>query len=125
MIIGIGIDIVSIDRIKKVIDKWGDRFAWRILSEKEMGEYYESGRSILYISGRFSIKEALIKAMGGYWEGFRFDTIEVLDNHKGAPTIRFSEETLILNPRFRNYKIHVSLSHDGNLAVSQVVIEDI
>ncbi|MBT9164536.1 MAG: Holo-(acyl-carrier-protein) synthase [candidate division WS2 bacterium] len=125
MIIGIGIDIVSIDRIKKVIDKWGDTFAWRILSEKEMGEYYESGRSILYISGRFSVKEALIKAMGGYWKGFRFDTTEVLDNLKGAPTIRFSEETLNLNPLFKEYNIHFSLSHDGNMVVSQVVIENI
>ncbi|MBT9130213.1 MAG: Holo-(acyl-carrier-protein) synthase [candidate division WS2 bacterium] len=125
MIKGIGIDIVSIDRIKEVINRGGDRFPSRILSEKEMGEYSESGKSILYISGRFSIKEALIKAMGGYWKGFRFNTIEVLENLKGAPTIRFSEEVLILNPHFKNYKIHISLSHDGNMVVSQVVIEDV
>ncbi len=125
MIIGIGIDIVSIDRIKKVINSHGDRFPSRILSQKEMGEYSESGRSILYISGRFSLKEALVKALGGYWKGFRFDAIEILDNLKGAPTIRFSEETLFLNPHFKKYKIHVSLSHDGNMAVSQVVIEDV
>jgi holo-[acyl-carrier protein] synthase len=115
MIKGIGIDIIEMERIKKLIERT-DKFAERILtsSEKEKYETLAGNRKIEFLAGRFSAKEAFSKAMGtGIGEELSFTDIEILQDSKGKPYI---------NRPFKD-GVHLSISHSKEYAVSQVIIE--
>ncbi|KLO21064.1 ACP synthase [Marinitoga sp. 1197] len=117
MIKGIGIDIVEIDRITDGIEN-------KILSEKELkilNKFQGRKRKKEFIAGRFSIKESLIKACGIF---IPFKKIVILNNENGKPYI--DEETLrYIEEIFGEIKIHISISHEKNYAVSMVIIEEV
>lgn len=117
MIIGTGIDIVEINRIKKVQERSG-KFVERILTarEQEIFNGLSGGRKHEFLAGRFAAKEAYAKAVGtGIGEGLNFVDIEVLPDEKGKP--------VIISPR--DYKTHLSISHSEQYAVAQVIIESL
>ncbi len=64
MIYGVGIDLVKIDRMKEVVEKWGQRFLERVFTAGEISYCYEKKNPYLSLSVRFAAKEALIKAIG-------------------------------------------------------------
>lgn len=116
MIKGIGIDIIEINRITLGIER-------KVLSKKEL-ELFEKfsgeNRKKEFIAGRFSVKESLIKAFGTF---IPYKEITILNDEKGKPY--FDEETILyLKEKFGNYKVHLSISHERNYAVSLVVLED-
>ncbi len=121
MIYGIGIDIVHIPKFKQVIGKWGDRFKNRIFTQNELA--YCNGRrfSEQHLAARFAAKEAFIKALG---RGVKFSDIEILNNQAGKPYIDIAE-LKIRNPKseIRNFKTHLTLSHDGDYCIAQVIVE--
>lgn len=115
MIKGIGIDIVEIDRIKRLIEKQ-PKFLARVLTGTELDSYQSrSGRRRYeYAAGRFAAKEAFAKAMGcGIGEQLSFQDIEILSDEKGKPYIQapFSEG------------VHLSITHSREYAAAQVIIE--
>ncbi|RSL29426.1 holo-ACP synthase [Salibacterium salarium] len=116
MIKGIGIDIVELDRIKRLLYK-NDRFQKRILTDNEldMMKRYSEKRKVEFIAGRFAAKEAFGKAMGtGISGNYGFQDIEVVANRSGKPSILAVGIEEI---------IHVSISHSEEYAVAQVVLE--
>lgn len=117
MIKGIGIDIVEIARISSGIER-------KVLSEKEISifnNFKGEHRKKEFIAGRFSVKEALIKAIGVF---ISYKKITVLNDENGKPY--FDDETLkYIKNKFGDCIIHLSISHEKNYAVSIVVIERI
>ncbi|MBB6447668.1 holo-ACP synthase [Bacillus benzoevorans] len=117
MIVGIGIDIVELERIEKVSARQ-KKFADRILTsfEKEIYEQLSGKRQIEYLAGRFAAKEAFAKAYGtGIGTQLSFLDIQVENDEKGKPAIT----------RPLQEGVHLSISHSLDYAVAQVIIEKI
>ena len=110
--IKIGIDIVNIDRIEKLIDKFGIE-KLKFLNKDEL--YTDKSESI---AGIFATKEAFSKALGtGIGKEFSFKDISVLKDEKGKPFIKINSFTI----KIKN--CDVSISHDGGFAVAAVIVE--
>lgn len=114
MITGTGIDIVSINRIRKNIKEYGDKFLKKILSEDEI-TIIPAPRREEFTAGRFAAKEALVKASG---LSFSFSDISILNDGNGKPFLKTVPENL------ENKKIHISISHDTDYAAASVIIEE-
>jgi len=116
MISGIGIDIVELQRIKKIYHRQ-EKFADRILTEKERSVFNEltDERKTEFLAGRFSAKEAFSKAYGtGIGKSLSFLDIEIEKDENGKP--------FIVKPL--NKGVHLSISHSREYAVAQVIIEE-
>jgi holo-[acyl-carrier protein] synthase len=122
MIIGIGTDIIEVDRVLKSIEN--DGFKLKVYTLPEM-EYCESkvNKAENY-AARFAAKEAFSKALGvGFRGEINFTEIEVLNDVLGKPYIQTSGKTQSYLLQQRVGKIHLSLSHTKNTAIAMVVIE--
>ncbi|MEK7989870.1 MAG: holo-ACP synthase, partial [Thiotrichaceae bacterium] len=90
MIIGIGIDISSQIRIQNSVDKLGDKFLQRILTDEEIILCQRYRSPVARYAGRFSVKEAFMKAIGTGMYKVGFHDIEVFNQESGAPYIKTS-----------------------------------
>ena len=121
MIKGIGIDIIEVKRIKKIIERYGDRFYTRILTEKEIKYCKSFSKPDLHFAGRFASKEAYSKSIGtGISKDFRWKDIEILNNKRGKPYINHKVDN-----EYSKYKFEVSISHTNEYACAVVTCEDL
>lgn len=124
MIVGIGVDIIEICRIKKAIGRWGDRFLNRVFTTGEITYCQKRKCAEQHFAARFSAKEAALKALGiGKSLGTRWREMEIIRNHRGKPSLILSGKVLIIARRLKISGIHLSLSHSDNYAIAQVVLE--
>ena len=120
MILGVGIDIIDIKRIKSIIEKFGDRFFERILTEKEIAYCKSYSKPELHFAGRFASKEAYSKSIGtGISKDFGWKDIEILNDPRGKPYIHHLKEN-----EFSNDKYYISISHTDEYATAFVVREE-
>ncbi len=113
MIVGTGIDIVDISRIKLEQAK-------RILSDDENSVFKNfklNQRKIEYLAGRFALKEAIIKAIGHTKYKLGMRDITILNEENGMPKIVY--------PSFNDMKFHITLSHEHSYAIGMCIIEKI
>ncbi len=135
MIIGIGTDVLEIERMRKIVRQpSGKRFLERVLTpaERELAAVRD-GRLAEFAAGRFAAKEAVVKALGcGIGKEVRFQDMEVLPDGKGKPVCRLSEaawERLAAwMPIFQpvsasTIRIHLSITHSESVAMAYAVIE--
>jgi holo-[acyl-carrier protein] synthase len=109
MILGIGNDILEIDRVRKAIQAQGNRFLSRILTKKEQEYCQKFKNPFPHIAGRFSAKEAVVKALGsGFGEMASWLDIEILNNKLGKPEVRLSKG---LKKKVKKSIFLVSISH--------------
>ncbi len=125
MILGVGVDIVAVARIRAALEKprTGQRFRARVFTADEVA--YCSRRHHTYDSyaARFAAKEATMKALGrGFGEGLAWREIEVARG-TGSPTVRLSGGALARAEALGVRRIHLSLSHAAGLAVAYVIAE--
>jgi len=122
MIYGVGIDIVKIERMKRLIEKWGRRFLERVFTENEIFYCYEKKEPHLSLAVRFAAKEALIKAIGSVPLASLRD-IEVVNAETGKPLLRIvgKLETVLREKYIK--RVHLSLSHEREYGVACVVLE--
>jgi len=113
-IIGNGVDIIEVKRIKNGIDKYGQSFLERIFTERELKNAKEHNSFYQHLAGRFAVKEAVFKALGNIKLGFK--DVEVLNDHNGKPYCS------LLNYEQNNFNIHISISHIKNYAVASAII---
>jgi holo-[acyl-carrier protein] synthase len=124
MIYGIGIDVVEPRRIARLMEKYGERFARRVLTPLEWPFFLKTAKPVLFLSNRFAAKEAFSKAMG---TGFRYPVtlqcISVVQNAAGKPGFAFHPrlEELVLSRRIVGH--HLTISDEQNLACACVVLE--
>lgn len=131
MILGLGIDIVEIKRIKKIFSKKKERekFLARIYtkSEIEKGGKLKADKMINFYAKRFAAKEAAAKALGtGFGENLSFVEIGVDSGISGEPEMSFTGKAAklakALSPNNKEYKINVSLSDEAGIAQAIVII---
>ena len=124
MIIGCGIDLVKIERIEKIIKKWGNNFIFRIFTSLER-EYCEKKKGNKYQSyaGKFAAKEALLKALGLGLREANWKEIEIKNNKLGQPVIDTSGKLKNIASIKGISKYFISISHTKECAVAQVILE--
>jgi holo-[acyl-carrier protein] synthase len=129
VIYGIGTDIVRVDRIIRLIDKWGGRFPQRVLGPEELTEYerrrsrhghaYHAG----YLAKRFAAKEAYSKALGlGLRSPMTLLSLQILNDPRGQP-VAVPRQALADHVARLGLVAHVSLSDETDSVVACVVIE--
>lgn len=121
MIIGIGVDIVKVERIKKSIGRT-ESFLKKVFTEKEIDYFKKKNNNYETIAGYFAAKEAMSKALGTGIRGFRLTDIEICNDSLGKPEIYLSEKIEKLN-NLKFYKAHLSISHTNEDAIAYVVLE--
>lgn len=114
----VGIDIIEIERIRRVLDRWGDRFLKRIYTPQERERY---GHRVQELAARFAAKEATMKALGTGIRGVRWRDIEVLPNARGKPILTLHETALRRATLLGLTHFSVSLTHSRGDAVAVVI----
>ena len=124
MILGLGNDVIDIRRIERTIELYGDRFLNRIFTEVERKKSDRRRERAASYAKRFAAKEACSKALGtGLSMGVRWREMEVRRARGDRPRLALSGRTAELGEARGVRRLHVSLAHDGGLAVAQVLAE--
>ena len=121
MILGIGTDIIEIDRISRAIDNT-PMFLEKIFTKREIEQLTRSKLRVESVAGNFAVKEAVSKALGTGVRGFNFKDIEVLRDELGKPVVEVSDKIKELI-KVNNYLFNVSISHNRSCAIAFVVLE--
>ncbi len=121
-VIGLGTDIVNMNRVKKIYSKYGNQFLNKILTETE--KKTPQLKNIASIAKRFAAKEAISKAIGyGFSKGVHFKNIEIYNDKSGKPYAQLNGKAkTILNKISKKYNIFLSLSDDKPWAVATALI---
>lgn len=125
MIVGTGIDIVSIERIRHSIEKYGDHFLKRVCTDAEIKLASGKGMTVYaFYAGRWAAKEAISKAIGtGFGSECSWTEITVLNDEKGKPVASFTGTTADTLKKYGIAKMHVSISHDAQYATAMAIAE--
>jgi holo-[acyl-carrier protein] synthase len=114
----IGTDIIEIDRIKQVIDRWGERFLHRVYTEPELNLY---GRRPQALAAGFASKEAVMKLLGTGARGVGWREIETLHHPSGKPLIRLNGRARKEADKQGIKEIAVSLAHSREYATATAI----
>ena len=121
-IFGIGIDLVSVSRIRSALDRYPERFRNRVFTPAEIRFCETLGDKYPSYAGRFAAKEAFSKALGtGLRGAIGWSEIDVCDTERSRPTIRVTGRA---EQMLAGRKVHVSISHLPDYATAIVVIEN-
>ena len=115
-----GVDIIEIPRIKKTLDRYGERFLKRIFTPDEIT--YCRGRSP-NLAGRFAAKEATMKALGTGVRGVGWKDIEVIRAESGAPSVKLHGRAKARAEMLKVSELSLSISHSREFAVAFVVAQ--
>ena len=122
-VIGIGTDIVQIDRIARVYEKQGERFLKRILTAAEQDIFNQRQQSMSFLANRYAAKEAIAKALGtGIAKGVNFFDLEVLPDSFGAPQVVLHGYAKQLLQEKGGSRADISISDERDYAVAFVVL---
>ncbi len=123
MIFGIGTDIVRVARMDKNIARYGERFAQRILSDDELGEFTRAQSQGRFLAKRFAAKEAASKALGsGFRDGLSLKNIAVGHDAQGKPLLTWNGKALELLARFGIGEGFISIADEDEYAIAHVVL---
>ena len=126
MIIGIGVDIIEIERVRQAIQN-NKNFLSKLFTEREIDYFISRNMNSEVIAGNFAAKEAVSKALGTGIRGFSFKDIEILRNELGKPeVILHNGANLIGNKLVGNnnsLRVHLSISHNNSSAIAYSVLE--
>ncbi|MGE5431454.1 MAG: holo-ACP synthase [Syntrophomonadaceae bacterium] len=93
MVIGIGIDIIEIERIKESVDRFGDKFLNKVFTEIELEYCLSKANKYQHLAARFAAKEAVAKALTDAWDkSWRWKDIEIFNEMSGKPSVRLFGE---------------------------------
>jgi len=123
-IVGVGVDIVEVDRVRRLIVRHGERFLRRVFTDQEVQYCQRAVHSAQRFATRFAAKEAVLKALGVGWQkGVSFREVEVRINKLGAPSVELGGRALEISRSLSVERLFISLSHDRNYAVALAVAE--
>jgi holo-[acyl-carrier protein] synthase len=125
MILGIGTDLVEVDRIEDSVRRFGERFLKRIYTESEQRYALSKANSAERLAARFAAKEAGMKAIGTGWsQKVSWQDFCVANEPSGRPTLKLSGAAAEIARRKGVKQISVSLTHTSSLAFATVILED-
>lgn len=124
MIIGLGIDLARVDRIARLVDRYGERFLRRVFTEGERAAAGGGPERARRLAARFAAKEAALKALGtGLSQGIRWRDVEVVRRPGAPPALALHGAAARIARRRGIERLHVTLSHEGPFALAVVVAE--
>ena len=124
MVVGLGIDIVEVPRIRKALEG-GQALAQRVFTDAERGYCEARKNRYQHFAGRFAAKEAALKALGTGWqEGIRWHDVEVLPGDLGKPELRFHGRAREIMAARGAQSALLTISHASEYAVAAVVLQD-
>ncbi len=116
MVIGVGIDIIEIQRVLEIIERYGDRFYKKVFTDDEVKYCLSKAKPSQHFAARFVAKEAFSKAIGtGLGKEFILREIEIVRDAKGKPSIKTKKKI--------KEKVMLSISHSDDYVVAVCVIE--
>jgi holo-[acyl-carrier protein] synthase len=124
MIHGVGIDIVEVERIRKAIARYGDRFLRRVFTAEEIEHCSGKADTYLRYAARFAAKEAAFKSLRGRWrKGMRWLDFETRGTESSPPSVRLNGVAAALQRELGVTTVHLSISHDRGYAVAVAIAE--
>jgi len=113
MVIGIGIDIIEIDRIKESIDDYGDQFLHKVYTENEIKYCLSKKNKYQHLAARFAAKEAIYKAISSNWNSeLSWQDMEIINAPNGMPEVKFKGNLEKFLSKDKDLKISMSHSRD-------------
>lgn len=123
-ILGIGNDLVELERIRKSLAQFGEHFLERCFTAEERDFCGRRRDPVPGLAARFAAKEAGAKALGtGIARGINWQEIEVRREHDGPPTLHFHGRAAEIASQLGVKRVHVSLTHARELAGAFVILE--
>jgi holo-[acyl-carrier protein] synthase len=122
MILGLGIDVCSIERMEAVLARWGDRFWERVLSESEREELQGRSNRARVLASRWAAKEAAVKAMNGA-RGVGWHHLQVRGKPRRPPELLLHGPAKDMADRVGVQRALLSITHDAGFAAAVVVLE--
>jgi holo-[acyl-carrier protein] synthase len=124
MIVGTGIDLIDVDRIRAACERFGPRFIERIFTPAEIAYVERKANRFERYAGRFAAKEAGMKAIGTGWKrGVRWRDFEVANLPSGKPTLRFHGVAATYAERIGVKNVSLSITHTGTTGMAFVILE--
>ncbi len=125
MIVGMGVDINEVPRVRAAIERFGDRFLQRLFTEGEIRYCESKANKYERFAARFAAKEAALKAIGtGLSRGISWQDVEVVREPSGRPTLAFKGKAAEFAQRLGSRRASISLTHTEQVALAQVILED-
>ena len=121
-ILGIGVDVVALDRIEVLCARRPKQFAERIFTEKER-EHFLPQPALARIAARFAVKEAVSKALGTGIGKIAWQDIETVNTASGQPQVNLYGQAAILAAEKGVKNVHCSISHEKTVAVAMIILE--
>jgi holo-[acyl-carrier protein] synthase len=120
---GIGVDLAQIPRLRRVVERWDDRFLRRVFTEAEIAYCRRRRDPIPHLAARFAAKEATLKALGtGLSMGIKWQELEVRRERGQAPVMVLSGRCRALAQAKGAGSVLLSLTHDGDYALAQAML---
>ena len=124
MIVGTGVDIAEVDRIKAAVERFGDRFLKRVFTRAEIHYCMGKPNAAERLAARFAAKEAGMKAIGtGLRHGVTWQDVEVLRIPGQRPVLKFDGKAAEFATKLGCKRTHLSLSHTADQAIAHVILE--
>ena len=120
MVIGVGVDVVDIDRFGRALERTPS-LAARLFGPVDLDGVANGTARVMSLAARFAAKEATLKALGGHVAGFSWQDIQLRRHPGHAPTLDITGGVLTRAAQMGVTDWHVSVSHDGPVAVAFVV----
>jgi len=114
MIVGTGVDITEVRRLRQAVDKWGEAFLNRIFTAQELENARTRVSRYQHLAGRFAAKEAVFKALGD--KNLNWKEVQILNHPDGRPYCQILKRTRA------SYDIHISISHVKSYAVASAIV---
>jgi holo-[acyl-carrier protein] synthase len=125
VIVGTGVDLAEVPRIRASVERYGQRFIERIFTPAEIAYVERKANRYERYAARFAAKEAGMKAIGTGWKrGVRWQDFEVANLPSGKPTLRLHGVAAEIAGRLKVRAISLSLTHTAELAMAHVILED-
>jgi len=125
MIVGTGVDLAEVPRIRASIEKFGARFIERVYTPAEIAYVERKANRFERYAARFAAKEAGMKAIGTGWRrGVRWQDFEVVNLPSGKPTLRFHGVAAQVALRLGVRNVALSITHTKELGMAHVILED-
>jgi holo-[acyl-carrier protein] synthase len=124
MIMGTGVDLAEVARIRDAVERYGQRFIGRIYTPGEIAYVERKANRYERYAGRFAAKEAGMKAIGTGWKrGVRWQDFEVANLPSGRPTLRLHGEAAKIAERMGVKSVQLSITHTAELGMAHVILE--
>jgi holo-[acyl-carrier protein] synthase len=124
LIVGTGVDLAEVSRIRASIERFGDRFRNRIFTPSEIAYVERKANKFERYAGRFAAKEAGMKAIGTGWKrGVTWHDFEVINLPSGRPTLRLSGVAADVAKQLGVTAIQLSITHTSELGMAHVILE--